>query len=136
MLRFRKYSLYLAESFDAWRVMPRLMLMMYALLVSHLYLWFRSIPTFIQEKCDPTILRMMLDQEVSLEETKMMACTIVDMVGGPTSSQTLFVTTIIGLSTGIFGLYTATGRKWERGLPDDINGNGRPPRNHDDPMMR
>ena len=121
MSRFRKYSLSLAESFDAWRVIPRIVMLMYSVLVTHLYLWYKSIPTFVQEKCDPTILRMMMDQHISLEESKLIACTIVDVVGGPTASQTTFVTTIIGLSTGIFGLYTATGRKWERGSPDDFN---------------
>ncbi len=129
MLKFRKYSLSLAESFDAWRVIPRIILVIYSFLVFHLYLWFKSIPTFIQEKCDPTILRMVLDQGISMEEAKIMACTIVDMVGGPTTSQTAFVTTIIGLSTGIFGLYTATGRKWERGLPDDMR-NDKGPNEH------
>lgn len=132
MLKFRKYSLSLAESFDAWRVIPRIMLLIYSFLVFHLYLWYKSIPTFVQEKCDPTILRMVLDQGISMEEAKIMACTIVDMVGGPTASQTTFVTTIIGLSTGIFGLYTATGRKWERGLPDDMRNDKGP----NDPLMR
>lgn len=139
MSRFRKYSLSLAESFDAWRVMPRIVMLMYSVLVTHLYLWYKSIPTFVQEKCDPTILRMMLDQDITLEEAKLVACTIVDVVGGPTASQTTFVTTIIGLSTGIFGLYTATGRKWERGAPDDFSSerdrrNDRGDRN--DHMMR
>jgi len=129
MLKFRKYSLSLAESFDAWRVIPRIILVIYSFLVFHLYLWFKSIPTFIQEKCDPTILRMVLDKGISMEEAKIMACTIVDMVGGPTTSQTTFVTTIIGLSAGIFGLYTATGRKWERGLPDDMR-NDKSPNDH------
>jgi hypothetical protein len=58
---------------------------------------------------------------MSVEEAKVFACSVVDIVGGPTAAQSAFVTTIIGLSTGIFGLYVATGRKWERGLPHDAN---------------
>lgn len=119
--KFRKYSLALAESFDSWRVIPRAILVVYSALVMNLYLWFKSIPTFVQERCDAGVLRMLLEQHISLDEAKMIACSVVDVVGGPTSAQSAFVTTITGLSAGIFGLYTATGRKWDGGLPDDIN---------------
>ena len=121
MEQFRKYSLALAESFDAWRIIPRAILIVYSALVLNLYLWFRSIPTFVQERCDASMLKLLLDRGVALDQAKLMACTIVDVVGGPTAAQSAFVTTITGLSAGIFGLYTATGRRWDNGLPDDIN---------------
>lgn len=121
MMRFRKYSLALAESFDAWRVIPRAILVVYSALVLNLYLWFKSIPTFVQERCDAAMLKMLLEQSINLEEAKLLACSIVDVVGGPTAAQSAFVTTITGLSAGIFGLYTATGRRWDAGLPPDIN---------------
>lgn len=120
-MRFRKYSLALAESFDAWRIIPRAILVVYSALVLNLYLWFKSIPTFVQERCDAAMLKMLLEQNINLEEAKLLACSIVDVVGGPTAAQSAFVTTITGLSAGIFGLYTATGRKWDTGLPPDIN---------------
>jgi hypothetical protein len=121
MMRFRKYSLALAESFDAWRIIPRSILVVYSALVLNLYLWFKSIPTFVQERCDSAMLRMLLESKIGLEEAKLIACSIVDVVGGPTAAQSAFVTTITGLSAGIFGLYTATGRRWDGGLPPDIN---------------
>lgn len=121
MEQFRKYSLALAESFDAWRIVPRAILIVYSALVLNLYLWFRSIPTFVQERCDAGMLKLLLDQGINIEQAKLMACTIVDVVGGPTAAQSAFVTTITGLSAGIFGLYTATGRRWDGGLPEDIN---------------
>ena len=121
MEQFRKYSLALAESFDAWRIIPRAILIVYSALVLNLYLWFRSIPTFVQERCDAAMLKLLLDQGINLDQAKLMACTIVDVVGGPTAAQSAFVTTITGLSAGIFGLYTATGRRWDNGLPEDIN---------------
>ena len=119
--RFRKYSLALAESFDAWRVAPRMVLIIYSALVMNLYLWFKSIPTFVQEKCDPQTLKVMLDLGKSLDDAKLLACSVVDVVGGPTTTQSAFVTTIVGLSTAIFALYTSTGRRWDSGLPPDIN---------------
>lgn len=114
--RFRKYSLIFAESFDTWRIIPRIMLIMYSALVTNLYLWFKSIPTLIQEKCDPNIISMLLEAGRTVEEAKMFACSVVDVVGGPTAAQSAFVTTIIGLSTAIFGVYTTTGRRWENGF--------------------
>lgn len=121
MMKFRKYSLALAESFDAWRVIPRIILVVYSALVLNLYLWFKSIPTFVQERCDASMLKILIDANVSLDQAKALACSIVDVVGGPTAAQSAFVTTITGLSAGIFGLYTATGRRWDGGLPQDIN---------------
>lgn len=121
--KFRKYSLALAESFDAWRVIPRAILVVYSALVLNLYLWFKSIPTFVQERCDAATLKFLMDNNVDIEQAKLIACSIVDVVGGPTAAQSAFVTTIIGLSAGIFGLYTATGRRWDGGLPPDINRN-------------
>jgi hypothetical protein len=120
---FRHISLIIAESIDAWRVIPRAILIIYGTLVFKLYIWFRSIPTYVQEQCDSDIITSLMNSGISLEEAKVIACQVIDVVGGPTSAQSAFVTTIIGLSTGIFGLYVATGRKWERGLPND----NRPP---------
>lgn len=111
--RIRNHILVLAEAFDAWRVIPRLMLMAYGYLVFNLYLWYKNIPTYVQEKCDASILSELLAKGKSMAEIKQYACTVVDVVGGPTAAQSTFVTTIIGLSTGIFGLYTTTGRKWD-----------------------
>lgn len=116
---FRRISLIIAESVDAWRIIPRTILVLYATLVFNLYLWYKSIPTYVQEQCDPTVLRVLMELNMTVEEAKVFACSVVDIVGGPTAAQSAFVTTIIGLSTGIFGLYVATGRKWERGFPSD-----------------
>lgn len=102
-----------AESFDAWRVIPRLMLIAYGLLVVKLYTWYISIPTFMQQKCDAAVLKIFMDGGMALSHAQSLACTVVDVVGGPTPAQSAFVTTIIGLSTGIFGLYTSTGKRWE-----------------------
>lgn len=111
--KFRKYSLVLAESFDAWRIAPRMMLIAYGGLVLNLYAWYKSIPTFLQQKCDAAVLKIFIDGGMALHDAQGLACTIVDVVGGPTPAQSTFVTTIIGLSTGIFGLYTATGKRWD-----------------------
>lgn len=114
MRKFKTWALTLAESFDAWRVVPRTMLIAYGYLVWSLYVWYKSIPIYVQTKCDGAVLQILLDQKVKLAQAQELACNIVGTVGGPTSEQTMFVTTIIGLSTGIFALYTTTGRKWQK----------------------
>lgn len=116
-MNFREVSLAIAESVDAWRVIPRVVLVLYSTLVFNLYLWYKSIPTYIQESCDAGVLRVLIDQGLDLEVAKSIACSVVDIVGGPTAAQSTFVTTIIGLSTGIFGLYVATGRRWDKWSP-------------------
>jgi hypothetical protein len=90
-----------------------MMLFCYGWLVFQLYIWFKSIPTYVQEKCDPAIITTALANHISFDQMRLLACTASGVVGGPTTAQSAFVTTIIGLSTGIFGLYTATGRRWE-----------------------
>ena len=113
MSKFKEISLSIAESIDAWRIIPRTILVLYSTLVFQLYVWYKSIPTYVQEQCDPTTLKVLLDTGLALDEAKVIACSVLDVVGGPTAAQSAFVTTIIGLSTGIFGLYVATGRKWD-----------------------
>ena len=118
-MNFRSISLIIAESVDAWRIIPRTILVLYSTLVFNLYLWFKSIPTYVQEQCDAATLRVLMESGMVMDDAKNIACYVVDVVGGPTAAQSAFVTTIIGLSTGIFGLYVATGRKWERNRYDN-----------------
>lgn len=117
MKNFKEHLLDAAESFDAWRVVPRMMLLSYGYLVWHLYMWYRSIAVYTQTKCDGVILQLLLDHGMTFLQARDLACNIVGTVGGPTGEQTVFVTTIIGLSTGIFALYTTTGRKWAMEQP-------------------
>lgn len=112
-MNIRKLSLQLAEAVDAWRVVPRLILVCYGWLVHELYLWYVKIPTYVQERCDAAVIQLFIDGGMALEKAQQLACTVIDVVGGPTAAQSAFVTTIIGLSTGIFGLYTSTGRRWD-----------------------
>lgn len=112
LYRFRRASLVIAESIDTWRIIPRIMLLAYGIMIVHLFLWFKSIPTFPLYKCDPTSLKIFIDSGMAVEQAKAIACSIVDTIGGPTVSQTTFVGAVYGLAPIIFGLYTATGPKW------------------------
>lgn len=121
----RRNILIFAEAMDAWRVIPRMMLLAYGYLVFSLYIWYKNIPTYVQEKCDANILTSLMKSGMTVDQAKSYACTVMDVVGGPTAAQSTFVTTIIGLSTGIFGLYTTTGRKWDHWEPRENHGRDR-----------
>lgn len=96
--------------------------------------------THKQKTCDNPILDTLIGGGVDPDRAMELACTVSDVVGGPTTEQTIFVTGIIGLATAIFGLYVRTGRKWdEKGFMDynpkptnDGGGGRRPRRNLDD----
>jgi hypothetical protein len=118
--KFRLFSLTMAETFDAWRIIPRLMLIAYSALVLNMYVWYKSIPTYVQEKCDSAVVQIFIQNHSSIEDAQKAACSVQAVVGGPTPSQTALVTTIIGLSSLIFGFYTSSGRRWENGMPNDL----------------
>lgn len=122
-INFRRISLTIAESIDAWRLVPRAMLLGYGILVIHMYLWYRSIPVYPLTKCDIGVLKILIDGGMAVDNAKTYACSVTEVVGGPTAAQTALVTTIIGLSTAIFGLYAGSGRKWDSGLPHDVDDN-------------
>lgn len=113
LYNFRRISLVIAESIDRWRVIPRIMLMAYGAMIVHVFLWYKSIPTFPLFKCDPATLKIFIDSGMAVDQAKSIACTIADTTGGPTVSQTTFVGTVFGLAPIIFGLYTSTGPKWD-----------------------
>jgi hypothetical protein len=113
MEKFRKLAYLLAESFDIWRVVPRFIIISYSYLVWSLYQWYKSIPTYVQIKCDAALFEILLAKGQTMAMVKELACGVIGTTGGPTSEQTAFVTIIIGLSSAIFALYTSTSKKWD-----------------------
>lgn len=111
--KLRQISLTFAESFDTWRIIPITMLIGYSILVFNLYTWYVSIPTYIKESCDAAVLQTLAQYHLPIQEAKIISCSVVDVVGGPTANQTILVTSVIGLATLIFGLFSNSGRKWE-----------------------
>lgn len=113
MLKFIKKSLALAEVADAWRIVPRVLVALYGMLVYSLYTWYKSIETVELKECSESMLRTLIEYGADLEQAHEMACITVGVVGGPTTEQNIFVTGIIGLATAIFAFYVNSGRKWD-----------------------
>jgi hypothetical protein len=108
----KRWAMSLAESIDALRLVPRLIIIGYGFLVGVLVIWFMGIDTAVQMNCDAGLIKILLDAGQDLEVAKDLACSVANMVGGPTTAQTTFVTTIIGLATPLFAFYATTGKKW------------------------
>lgn len=119
---FRRVSLVLAEAFDAWRVVPRAILVAYGWMVWMVSSWYMSIPSTNEVRCQADVLRELLDQGSTVEQARSIACTVVETIGGPTSEQTMFVSILTGLSSVVIGLYLNTGKtaKWQGSVIDSI----------------
>lgn len=104
-----------AEWFDAWRIVPRLLVFLYMAMVGWLLAWFNNIPTYTKVECQTDLFVKLVEKGIPLDKIQEVACHVVDVVGGPTTTHTVLVTTICGLSAAIFGLYTNSGRNWTQG---------------------
>lgn len=104
--------LVVAEIFDAYRVVPRAILALYGTLLYSLYTWFTAIETVVQTTCDATLLKILIDHGETIAIAQQLACSVSDVVGGPTTAQAAFVATVVGVAAPIFAFYTNTGRTW------------------------
>lgn len=113
---FRSWAMAGAEVIDAWRIVPRVILVAYGSLVWYLTQWYLSIETFTKTECSADVLKVLLDKNIPLEQAQHIACTVVDTVGGPTNGYTVLVTTICGLSTLVIGLYHNSSKDWSKSI--------------------
>lgn len=107
---YRKVALTIAESIDAFRVIPRLILFVYGWMVWIVATWYMSIPSANQTQCQADVLKTLLDQHIPMDQARAAACSIIHTIGGPTSEQTMFVSIFTGLSSVVIGLYLNSGK--------------------------
>lgn len=101
-----------AEIIDAIRLVPRLLLGLYAWLVYWIVDWYVQFDTQIVTKCDSATLNVLLREKVPLEQAEAISCSVTEVVGHP-SGYTMLVSAIVGAAAVVFGLYTNSGRKWK-----------------------
>lgn len=112
---FRKWNLAYAEAIDAWRIIPRLMVTAYAYLCYVLVNWFLHYDKFEKVECNDLLMRTLLDHKIPIDVAKDLACKVTE-VTGPTTAEITFVTAVVGLATGIFGLYASSGKDWSKSI--------------------
>jgi len=110
--RAKKWIMSFAESVDVLRLIPRLVLIGYSALLTYMVFWYMGIGTVVKTECNAALIQILLDKDLDLGKAQELACTIADMVGGPTIAQTALVTAVVGLAAPIFGFYATTGKKW------------------------
>lgn len=95
--KFRKMHLAVAELIDAWRIIPRLLVVGYSILLVKLTMWYINLEPYIMEEC--------------LKYTDNVSKCIVD---APTTSHSVIITALIGVAGGIFGFYAKSGKDWSK----------------------
>ena len=95
--RIRLKVLTSAELFDAWRVVPRILVGAYGWMCWEIVAWYMKLKPAIIEGCDVSVLGDLC------------------LYDAPTTQHAALVTVIVGASAAVFGLYTNTGRSWTTG---------------------
>ena len=99
---FRKWSNAVAEMVDAWRIVPRLMVIAYGYLTWKTWVWYTGIEvTVTKTNCQ------LLANEV--------ICDITGVVG-PSTQQAALVTAIVSMAAVVIGLYSSSGKDWTKPL--------------------
>lgn len=142
MSNLKRKAMLWAEIADAWRLVPRILVALYGILVFSLYSWYRTLETVDLIECDSSMIRTLVELGTTVERAYEMSCVVVGITGGPTTEQNIFITAIIGLATGIFAFYVNSGRKWDSGSaphfdpyprnPENVFVNGREVRRNND----
>lgn len=91
---WRKFHMAFAEWFDAWRIVPRLIVAAYAYMMYEITAWYLELEPKMIEGCDPAVLAE--------------AC----IAQAPTTQHMAFVTAVVGIAAAIFAFYSNSGRKW------------------------
>ena len=91
--RFRQFYLSLAEAVDALRIFPRGLIALYCYTLYKVVSWYMDLHPYMLDKCSsPTVIDC--------------------IVQAPTTQHAALVTAVVSIAAAIFGMYAATGRKW------------------------
>lgn len=91
---WRKFHMSFAEWFDAWRIIPRLIVAGYSYLLWHMYLWYSKLEPTMIDGCNVEILK-----EACISQA-------------PTTQHMALVTAAVGVAAAVFALYANSGKKW------------------------
>jgi len=95
---WRKFHMSFAEWLDAWRIAPRVVLVCYGYLIWILVDWYIHLESKMIPGCDVEKLAE--------------AC----IYHAPNTQHAALITIVVGISAGVFGLYTSTGKNWANGI--------------------
>jgi hypothetical protein len=91
---WRKGHLAIAEWIDSWRIIPRMLVMGYAYAMWKIITWYMTLEPTMVKDCD---IKLLAEHCV---------------VQAPSTQHAALVTATIGIAAAVFGLYAASGKKW------------------------
>ena len=109
--KIRAYSLAAAEQFDAWRIIPRAIAVGYTVMITYIISKFVKFEYIEKTDCSASVMQVLLDKGLPIEQVTAIACQITDVIGPP-DSLTAILAIVIGAGAAVFGFYANTGRKW------------------------
>ena len=92
---FRKAHLSVAEFIDAWRLIPRLVVLLFMYGTYHVVKWYMSLAPYLLEGC--------VERGGTVEQC---------LVQAPTNQHVALITALFGLAAAVFGFYAKSGRTW------------------------
>jgi len=96
----RRRHLAMAEAIDAWRIIPRSLVALYAYMLYKVVYWYMTLESHMPKELLGKISELSPEQINSL------------MIQAPITQHTALVTAMVGISAAIFGLYSNSGKKW------------------------
>ena len=106
---WRKLHMSMAEFIDAWRIIPRTVVLIYGYGMWQVGEWYMSLKPYVLDNCNVSILKE--------------KC----IIEAPTTEHMALVTAILAVAAAVFGLYTNSGRKWNGFTHWNKPKNGEPP---------
>lgn len=111
--KIRRVFLGIAEMMDAFRVVPRLLVLGWGAVVATILYWYIAIESFTKHTCSESILKYLIEKGYTLEQSADVACTIEAIVGGPSTVHTTILSIVVGIAGIVFGFYVNSGRNWK-----------------------
>ena len=91
---WRKGHMAVAEWVDAWRIVPRALVMGYAYMLWIVVQWYMNLKPEILEGCNVELLKE------------------VCVIQAPTTAHSIVLSAVVGVAAAVFGLYSNSGRSW------------------------
>lgn len=95
---WRKVHMGFAELVDAWRLVPRAIVLAYAIMMWKVVEWYMNLQPKMIEGCDVKLLA-----EACLSQA-------------PSTQHAALVTAVVGVAAAVFGLYSSSGKQWNTGI--------------------
>lgn len=100
-----------AEVIDAYRIFPRITLLVFIFAVGITMQWYFNFPNQYIVECNTELFIKLVDRSIPIKQAEEIACKATGVIDRP-AGYTALTSVLIGASAGVFGFYANTGRRW------------------------